>query len=60
MARTIVLAAPAKQLSNVVGHPHHRRIYDRDQPVWEDQDNQRDEAARSGLNQARPKVEPPA
>jgi hypothetical protein len=60
MARTIVLAAPAKQLSNVVGHPHRRRIYHRGQPVWEDQDYQRDEASPPGLNQAPPKKEPSA
>lgn len=47
MARTIVLAAPAMQLSNVVGHPHRRWIYDHDQPVWEDRDIERQAAAKS-------------
>ncbi len=58
MARTIVLAAPAKQLSKVVGYPHRRRIYDRGHPVWEDRDNQRDEASGPGMNLAHTKKEP--
>lgn len=55
MARTIVLAAPAKQLSNVVGHSRRRRIYDRGQPVWEDRDGWREEteAPRPGVIEGR-------
>jgi hypothetical protein len=48
MPRTIVLSAPSKQLTQVVGHPSGRWIYAREQPVWEDQDMRREEAAPRG------------
>jgi hypothetical protein len=47
MTRTIVIAAPAKQLSKLVGHPHRRWIYGHHQPVWEDHDIERVIAAKS-------------
>jgi hypothetical protein len=53
MPRTIVLSAPSKQLTQIVGHPSGRWIYARGQPVWEDQDMRREEAARKGLKTTR-------
>ena len=49
MTRTIVLSAPSQQLTQVVGHSAGRWIYSPAQPVWEDLDMRRKEAARTFL-----------
>ena len=49
MTRTIVLSAPSQQLTQVVGHSAGRWIYSPAQPVWEDLDMRRKEAAKKLL-----------
>ena len=46
MTRTIVLAAPSQQLSQLVRLSERRTIYHTAQPVWEDVDLERDEDRR--------------
>ena len=41
MTRSIILAAPARQLTKLLAGAKRPMIYDDDHPVWEDGDRQR-------------------
>jgi hypothetical protein len=41
MTRSIILAAPAQQLSKLLARAKRKMIYDVDHPVWEDLDRRR-------------------
>ncbi|HEY69591.1 MAG TPA: hypothetical protein G4O08_03305 [Anaerolineae bacterium] len=47
MTRSIILAAPARQLSKLLTCAERKTIYDAEHPVWEDVDRRRAFAGRS-------------
>jgi hypothetical protein len=47
MTRSIILAAPANQLSKLLARAERKTIYDAEHPVWEDVDRMRAFEGRS-------------